>query len=151
MKAQLLTVFAMVLVSVGPALAQDDAVKKEAAKFQGVWQLVSGEDNGQPVAEIIIQNLKIVIKDDQLKLQGDAGLISKAAKVTVKIDPSTTPRCIDFKVDAGSEKGLVLEGIYEWKGDTVKICVYQGGGNRPLEFETKANSNRLLFVMKKQP
>jgi uncharacterized protein (TIGR03067 family) len=149
MKLQLLAAMVLVLLSGGSVRAQDEAAKKELAKFQGVWELVSGEEEGQPAAEVIIQNLKIVIKGDQLTLQGDAGLIAKAAKVTIKVDPSTTPKCIDFKVDAGSEKGLALEGIYEWKGNEVKICVHQGN-DRPLQFETKAGSKRLMFVMKKQ-
>ena len=66
------------------------------------------------------------------------------------VDLATTPRCIDLKIEAGSMKGQVFEGIYEWKGDELRLCFHLSSGNRPVEFETKAGSNRVLFVLKRE-
>jgi hypothetical protein len=42
-KVRLLVLPAIVLVSFGAARADDDALKKEIAKMEGVWQVVRGE------------------------------------------------------------------------------------------------------------
>src|SRR5438105_2937624 len=120
MNVPLLTVSAF-LLSFGAAPVEDDAVKKELAKMQGVWQLAAGEENGKPVSDYVIEHLKVEIKGDQLTFTGIQPLTDKASKLTITIDASTTPRCMDLKVEAGSWKGTVLEGIYEVKGDEMKI------------------------------
>jgi uncharacterized protein (TIGR03067 family) len=138
------------LIPVAAAPAQDGAVKKELGAMAGSWQLVRGEENGEPAPEYVVKHLKCVIKGDQLTFEGIEPLTDKASKLSIKIDTSTTPKCIDLKVEAGDLKGDVLEGVYEWKGDELKFCLYFGKGNRPLEFETKAGSNRVLFVLKRE-
>jgi hypothetical protein len=55
-----------------------------------------------------------------------------------------------LKVEASSAKGEVLEGIYEWLGDELKLCLYFGSRTRPVEFETRAGSNRVLVVLKRE-
>jgi uncharacterized protein (TIGR03067 family) len=138
------------LAFLGVAAAQDDAAKKELKKFQGTWQVVSAEENSKPTPDEIVQNLKIVIKGDQLKLKGVEDLMQKFGKIKLVIDPSTMPKIIDFKIEAGSEKDSTFEGIYELKGDRLKICTSTVSGNRPSEFESKAGSNRVLFVLKRE-
>jgi uncharacterized protein (TIGR03067 family) len=150
MNAKLPLCLVILLASFASALGQDDAAKKDLAKMQGVWQVVRGEEDGEPSSDYLLQNLKLTIKGDQLGLTGHDLAAEKASKLTVKIDPSTTPRCIDLMIDAGSLKGDVLEGIYEWQGDGLKLCLHLTRGNRPLEFDTSKGSNRVLFVLKRQ-
>ncbi len=138
------------MVSFGVAPAQEDAVKKELAGMAGDWRLVRGEESGEPAPEFVIKNLECVIEGDRLTFKGVATLTDIASRLSIKIDVSTTPACIDLKVEAGSLKGDVLEGVYERKGDELKLCLYVGKGNRPLEFETKAGSNLVLFILKRE-
>jgi len=88
----------------------------ELDKIQGNWQLVRGEENGEPGSENLVQNLKVGIKGDQLTFKGIEPLSDRAGRLTITIDPSTTPKCIDLKVEAGSEKGTVLEGVTNARG-----------------------------------
>jgi uncharacterized protein (TIGR03067 family) len=145
-----LSVFA--LLPLCAVQAQDDAVKKELAKLEGTWDIVSGVERGQPSSEQLLKNLKFVFKGNQLTFAGDDVMAKKVGKIAVKIDATTTPKCIDFKlsVDAGALKDRLLEGIYEWKGDELKLCISEVAGNRPLDFEAKEGSNRVLFVLKRQ-
>jgi uncharacterized protein (TIGR03067 family) len=136
--------------ALGIAVAQDDAAKKELKKLDGVWQVVSAEGDGNPFPEEVIQNLRMVFKRDQLTLKGVEDLMKKFEKITLMIDPATTPKIMDFKIEAGSEKDNTFEGIYELKGDQLKICAATERGNRPGDFETKAGSNRVLFVLKRE-
>jgi uncharacterized protein (TIGR03067 family) len=150
MKLFCLSLSAIALVSFSVAYGQDKAVKKELAMMEGTWQLVSAEENKEAVPEFVVNNLKIVIKGDKLSLKGVEDLIQKFSKIKLKIDPATTPKTIDFVIEAGNEKGSTFEGIYEIKGDEMKICASTASGNRPGKFETKADSNRVLFVMKRE-
>ena len=140
----------LLVLAAGPGIAQDDAVKKERAKLQGAWKVVSSEEDTRPTPDIIVQNLTVVIKGDQITLKGVEELMKKFGKVTMTIDPATKPKIMDFKVEAGSEKDNAYEGIYELKGDELKICVSTARGNRPDEFKTKAGSTRALFVLKRE-
>src|SRR6516162_4130124 len=106
-----------VLLPLGSAWSQDDAVKKEREKLQGTWQVVSSEEDGRAMADVIVQNLKIVIKGDQINLSGVEELVNQFGKITMKVDPGTMPKTIDFKIVAGTEKDKTFEGIYVLKGD----------------------------------
>jgi hypothetical protein len=46
----------------------------------------------------------------------------------------------------------VTEGIYRFDGDVLLVCFHFGKGvkERPLEFETKDGSNRLMFRLAKR-
>jgi uncharacterized protein (TIGR03067 family) len=150
MKLQLLALALIVPVSLGTVSAQDDAVKKELAGLAGEWRLVKGEANGEAANDYIIENLKCAIKGDRITFGGVKTLTDKFSELTIKIDGSTMPKCIDLKVQAGSLKGDVLEGVYECKGDELKLCLYVGKGNRPLEFKAEGGSDRVLFVLKRE-
>ena len=132
------------------ASALDDAVKKELAKMQGVWHVVSGEENGDLVSEYVVKHLKWAITGDQLIFSGIAPLTDKASKLAITIDASTTPKCIDYKIVVGSWKDTVFVAVYEWKGDELKVCIHLGSANRPVEFGTKAGSNKIQFVLKRE-
>jgi uncharacterized protein (TIGR03067 family) len=152
MNAHVLAMLSLLLISFGAARAQDDAVKKEHAKMDGAWQIVSGVENGKPSSDNLVQNLKFVFKGSQLTLAGDDIIAKRVGKAAVKIDAATTPRCIDFEltVKGGAAEDRVLEGIYEWKGDELRICISHQAGNRPSEFESKEGSQRVLFVLKRE-
>jgi uncharacterized protein (TIGR03067 family) len=145
----LLAIVCVGLLPLGLVQAQDDAVKKEREKFQGEWKVASSEEDGRATPDFIVDNLKVVIKGDQITLKGVEDLMKKFGKVTLTVDPATTPKIIDFKVEAGTEKNSKYEGIYEFKGEELKICVSVVSGSRPDDFTTKAGSNRALFVLKR--
>lgn len=150
MRLQLLAWALIVLVSLGAVSAQDDAVKKELAGLAGDWRLVKGEANGESANDYIIENLKCVIKGDRLTFRGIKPLTDKFSELTIKIDVSTMPKCIDLQVQAGSLKDDVLEGVYQCKGDELELCFYVGKGNRPLEFKAEGGSDRVLLVLKRE-
>jgi uncharacterized protein (TIGR03067 family) len=147
MKPQFLLLLTLVLC--GTTSAQDDAGKKELAQLEGVWQVVSMEEGKQAGADFW-KSVKFVFKGNVLTFTGDDALSKKFGKITIVVDPATTPRTIDLKFDA-FEKGLLLEGIYEIKGDELKLCIRgEPGANRPLEFATKEGTRLVLFVLKRE-
>lgn len=148
-KLVLCSLFALITL---PATAgDDDAAKKDLAKMEGVWQLASAEEDGKPSSDFLVENLRMEFKGDRLIPSGVKPVTDKVGKMIVKLDASAKPKCIDLKVESGELKGMMFEGIYEWKGDELRLCLFMGEGlSRPSEFTAKPGSNRVLFQFKRE-
>ena len=131
---------------------QDNAVDVELGRLAGTWQVIGHETNGKPTNEEHWRKVQFIFKGDQLTFAGDDVLKKKVAKITIVVDPSTTPAVIDLKIVAGEFKGITLEGVYEIKNDGLRICFRnEETKNRPNEFSTKQDANLAMFVLKRQP
>jgi uncharacterized protein (TIGR03067 family) len=73
-----------------------------------------------------------------------------SGKMTYTLDPSQKPKAIDVTHKSSRQKGEVVtnQGIYELKGDELKIVLRAKGGERPKEFEAK-DANTTLTVLKR--
>ena len=146
MKPQLLLVLAT-----GFLLAADDAEtpgKKELEKLEGTWTTAALQYNGKDLAEKY--KLKFVFKGDQASVEGNAAVKKEYAKILFKLDPSTTPCCVDMTIGAGVQKDAVIEGIYQLKDDELRICARVFGKDRPLEFSSPEGSSIVLLVLKRE-
>lgn len=65
---------------------------------------------------------------------------------TFKLDASKKPKTIDL-VD---ENGQNAPGIYEFEGETLRICLNQGGSERPTTFVTKPDTRLRCFVFQRK-
>ena len=65
-------------------------------------------------------------------------------KGTFKIDPAAMPKAIDSSPAADPSKPIL--GIYEFDGDTLRVCNAPPGKPRPSDFEAKAGSGHTLTV-----
>jgi uncharacterized protein (TIGR03067 family) len=135
---------AVVLIAAGES--SEEAVKKEIAKLQGTWSVVSAEWDGNKAPEAKIKMVKIVFQQDKIiRHQGDKTVETE----DYKVDPSKNPKSIDVTYLEGERKGESSQGIYSLDGDTLKICMSYST-NRPTEFETRADSKRHLLVLKRE-
>jgi uncharacterized protein (TIGR03067 family) len=140
------------LLACAMAAADDKAVKEELAKLEGTWQVESfvvvGKDffadGSQPKFHFVVG------KDGEATLDENDFLKKLYEKYTFKVDPSTTPKCVDVTVTAGSQKGVKIEGIYELKGDELRVCAKAGGNERPAELKSPEGTEVVLFVLKRQ-
>jgi hypothetical protein len=48
------------------------------------------------------------------------------------------------------QKDAVLEGVYEVKGDDLKLCVMVFGKDRPTEFKSGEGSSVAMLTLKRQ-
>jgi len=69
---------------------------------------------------------------------------------TVSIDPSATPKTIDFKVEKGPKemKGKTALGIYKLDNTNLTICVNWKDNTRPKEFKAEKDKG-ILFELKR--
>jgi uncharacterized protein (TIGR03067 family) len=122
----------------------DDAVKKELAKLEGTWTLVKAEMNGKSVLEKDAKT-KLIIKNGKVT-DGPKG----ATDLSKILDPSKKPKTVTLPYEEA-----VFYGIYEVKGDELRVC---GDGvdtareknpeaRRPKEFDSKKG---VLLVFKRE-
>ncbi len=143
----------LALLVIGLLVAADDpkdTKKKELDKLQGTWTASTIEYNGEKVLGDLVKELKVVIAGDALTLKSEASEVEKYGKATIKIDPTTTPKIVDFTISQGDEKGTSFEGIYDLDKDELKICLKPFGKERPAKFESKADSGDVLIVLKRE-
>jgi uncharacterized protein (TIGR03067 family) len=124
------------------ARAADDDAKKDLKALQGTWKVVAAEQDGDSLDRIV--GGKLVIKENNFAIKTAGGTEMKGDLI---LDPAKTPKHINFAHQDGLLKDKTWQGIYELKGDTLKICYAEADSEkeRPSEFKTLKNS-RLLFV-----
>jgi len=127
--------------------ADDQAVKKDLALLQGEWSMVSGSADGQPMPDEMLKQMKRVCKGAETTTTM-GGQVFMKAKIT--IDPSKTPKTVDYEMTDGFTKGKKQLGIYEVDGDTFKSCFGKPGAERPTDFISKPGDGRTLSVWKRE-
>jgi uncharacterized protein (TIGR03067 family) len=132
------------LVAVGLLLGADEPKKnsgtEELKKIQGQWTVESLEANGEKLPADEAKKMKLTIKDENWTLdRGD-----DTTKGTIKLAPSKNPKEFDAMIEGSGDAVL---GLYELKGDTLKMCWTSPGGERPTAF--KGDDGKTLVFYKK--
>ena len=124
-----------------------EAAKKDLAQLQGEWFMVSGYADGQPMPDAMRKQMKRVCTGDETTVTL-AGQVYLKAKIA--IDPSKTPKTIDYQMTGGFTKGKTQLGIYELDGDTFKACFGKPGAERPADFTSKPGDGHTLSVWQRE-
>jgi uncharacterized protein (TIGR03067 family) len=124
---------AAVILSLGfapapfPKPRKPDPGRDDPKRIQGTWEMVSRTHGGQPVshvvatAEIGAGRLTLVNRDGTWR-----------SPFTLTLDPARKPRWFDTKSDNGN---YTTSGIYDLKGDTLRLHYTPNGGARPTGFD----------------
>jgi uncharacterized protein (TIGR03067 family) len=122
---------------------KEKAKVKDEDAIQGTWQIekfdLGGGPGGPPAEEVA--KMKLVFKES--KVAAVRGSDAKPDEIDYKIDASTTPKALDL-----IENGRPMLAIYELDGDTLKICMSEGGqkGVRPSEFKTDGKNTAVITL-----
>ena len=74
-------------------------------------------------------------------LSGTAQLdVNTINESTTKIDPTKTPKTLDYSFTKGPVKGMTSLAIYELKDDTFTVSAAEPGKDRPTELSSKGNT-----------
>jgi uncharacterized protein (TIGR03067 family) len=134
----------VVLAAFGGTGARGDDkadVEKELKKFQGTWTFESVEAGGKEAPIADFKGVTVTFKGDKYTVEKGDEVVQSA---TLKLDPSKSPKAFDATVADGPTKGAVILGIYEFSGDTLKVCFDPEGKQRPTEFKTGTGSQTLV-------
>jgi uncharacterized protein (TIGR03067 family) len=131
------------------ATALADEPKKDNA-LQGTWVGVSGQSDGQDMAENDVKGMQFTVSGDKYSVSGPNDYSEKG---TIKLDLSKTPKGIDLHIDESNVADQVNKdqpGIYELKDGSLKVCFARAGSTeRPTEFTTKADTGQIMITFKR--
>lgn len=127
--------------------------QEEMKRLEGIWAITTmAADGGYLTAKETAKHYEgigsVTIKGDQITFKLRRMANSRTATMRFWVDPARSPGNIalvdaEDKADQGHLK--IALGIYELKGDTLKICY---GADRPDKYETKEGDAREIFVLK---
>src|SRR5262245_48988473 len=105
----------LLATALAASAAEADQTKDDLKNGQGDWTFVSVEIDGKDATNAF-KDAKLTVKEERVTL-----VFSNGTKLvwTFRLDATTKPKCVDFK----NEKDEASEGIYELKGDELKVCV----------------------------
>ena len=116
----------------------------------GAWQITDFEVKGKGPDEATLKKIKgakWVFAADKVVVQTPGENDSPAA---YKLDPSKSPKEIDFTPQDGPSKGTTEGAIYLLEGDTLKICAPgPESGPRPTEFAAKEGGKTVVLTLKR--
>ena len=121
--------------------AGEDVLKE----IQGTWKFVSQEMDGKPRPKEELEKQTITFEGDKWTVRRDGKVVQAG---THKFDPAKKPPQVDAAVTEGEDKGSTMLGIYELKGDTLKVCFDPKGKERPADFTSKAG--RMTAVVERE-
>jgi uncharacterized protein (TIGR03067 family) len=142
MSKRVLLVLAAVLL-----VAADDK-KKDLEQMQGTWTVVESEADGKKAGEADLKaaKLELTIKDNKFTYKaGDTVLLEG----TVELGPDKTPKALDAKGKDPTGREAASIGIYELKGDTMRVC-FVPAGERPTKFDASAGSKQTIVVYQRK-
>ena len=139
--------------------AGDEAVKQEWERLEGTWTLVTMEVDGKSLLKKDEPPARVVIKGGKVTSdrKGPGAREDDLDASKVKLDPTRKPKTITLPNFEGGDpaKGVTAIGIYERKGDELRVCVQavetarlkEREKERPRAFDSKQG---LLLVFKRQ-
>lgn len=126
-----------------PAEPADNLWDEDLDRLQGTWQVIDGENEGEHNME--------EAKHYTWDFQADKYTINYngnfAELYTVKLNSGKSPKTID---STHHIVGKTFKGIYEIKGDTLRICYDLTFNGRPDSFQTPKGSRRVCFILQRK-
>jgi uncharacterized protein (TIGR03067 family) len=137
---------AVIAALAASATPPKDQAAAEMAKMQGDWVMASMIRDGEKIPDEDVQALF-------RKVTGDHYVVfrfqDKAGEGTFKLDPSKTPKGIDFYIAGPAGKKPML-GIYELTENRLRMCYGPIGAPRPTKFTSEAGEKQTLVVWEKE-
>ncbi len=123
--------------------AREEAAKKDLKAFAGKWKNASVETDGKKAPDEELANVFVTHEGNKVTVRkGDKVIVQG----TIELDPTKKPKTLDFTSTARENKGQIYLGIYEFDGDSYRLCLAGPGKKRPDEFSSKLGA---LIVYKR--
>ena len=121
-------VLALALLLTAGATAHQGDGKTDQEKIQGDWELVSLVVDGEK-ADLPEGGMILTFKGDRVTVTENK---EKAEPDPFKLDETRNPREIDYL-----KAKKTVRGLYELKGDTLRMAFLEGFEKRPASFTDK--------------
>jgi uncharacterized protein (TIGR03067 family) len=121
------------------ALVAQGGGKKDS--IEGTWVFVSGVKGGEKAPEKDTKGAMLTFAGGKLTVNHDG----KTEEGTYKTDATQKPPQLEVTM-----KDKTHKGIYEVKGDTLRICMGGPDEDRPTQFQSPAGSKTMLIVLRRE-
>ena len=101
--------------------------------------------DGAALSARMIGEAHVVVRGDHFESLG----MGMTYVGLMRVDVSRKPKSFSIKFTRGPEKGHVIHGIYELRGDKWKLCIAAKGGPAPLTFVSEPGSGFVVEVLKR--
>ncbi len=146
MKSRLGMLLVGCLLVAGAFRADDASAWKEVT---GDWQPTKMELDGNALPAEDVKEFLISMSQGKYAAKRSGEVIDEGKS---KIDGSKSPKHIELTATIGQDKDKTRLGIYEVKGDTMKLVLAAADKERPTKFESPAGGQLIyieLFTRKK--
>lgn len=130
----------------GVANAKDEG-GKEAELLAGTWGITAAREAGREWSVDCVPSARLVLKGSKCSVTFGPVILLEG---TATVDATRAPKTIDLKCTGGRYEGKTLAGIYENKGNLLKVCFAEPESKRPGEFSSTARSKTYLFECDQQ-
>jgi uncharacterized protein (TIGR03067 family) len=115
--------------------------------FQGTWVLSAATLGGRDHLDDF-KGLTLTVDGDKYTVV----VGPNTDKGAITLDASKSPKHITLASSekAGPFKGRTMPGIYEFKGDTLTVCLNSEKDDRPGKFEAPEKTPIMLFVFERE-
>ncbi len=128
--------------------AKEEAILEDRKQIEGKWSIVSLVVDGNEVPDSEARKHTVINKaDGTWSLRKEGEVISKG---TSSIDPTKTPKTLDFTVTEGEGKGNQYLGIYALHKKTRKMCFALPAQERPSELTSMPGSKLVCVKFERQ-
>ena len=132
------------------SFAQGKADPAEMAKFEGTWVLVSGKQDGKPIAAEHVAKGKLAWKGPAVVIE-TPHQSKDAIKATATLGAANGVKTMDFLRSSGPGAGTTMLAIYEFRGPDEYVFVFAPPGkSRPTKMDAEAGSGTTMHVWKRQ-
>jgi len=130
---RMVAVFLGLLAATITAFARQDAAADDGKTIQGTWKVVSCEHGGKKLPDDKVKDAVLIFADGIFTFKEGGKTITVG---NYRLDPEAKPGVLDIVATEGPAKGQSQHGIYELKGDDLKLCQSFGVDRRPAEFKS---------------
>jgi len=124
-------------------------VVAEPHPLHGSWQLVEIKTNDATLKSLDPARFRLAFTKDKMNIYID-GKKEVATSMLLKLDDAPKTKLIDLTPTDGPNKDNPSEGLYEIKGDELRICLGVSPKERPTSFEVKEETPWVLIVLKRE-
>ncbi|HEY2158644.1 MAG TPA: TIGR03067 domain-containing protein [Isosphaeraceae bacterium] len=120
----------------------EERKRLDLAKLRGTWTLLALEREKKTFKRDV--PMQMLIEGDR-KIFFVGGAQNGDGWDRIELDPTRSPAEIDVMLGYGPNIGRRLPGIYRLEGDRLTICLGVPEEPRPVVFESKVGSMRMLY------
>lgn len=124
------------------SLGGKEAAANDRQKFSGPWVATEVIFNGESASKEQLEAVEMTFDGAKYRSVWSGG----SDNGTFSLNESGTPKTLDMESDSGTKTAA----IYEFSGDTLRVCYAFGGASRPTDYTAPADSNRLAAVYRRK-